>query len=90
MSKLATTATAAAGTRRRCRGMGTRSASANCATVAKRSAGADAIAFWIASSTPAGTSARRSRTLGVGSASRLTTIACRLRPVKGGSPASIS
>jgi hypothetical protein len=44
----------------------------------------------MASSTSAGTAGRSARTLGVGSVSRLATIACTLRPGKGGSPASIS
>ena len=61
-------------------GDGICSARANSATVAKRSAGAGAMAFRMASSTCAGTVSRSTRTLGVGALRRLATIASKLSP----------
>ena len=67
------------------------SAWANCAgggePVRRRSAPAPAGS---PASTGSGTLGRTARTLGAGSVSRFTIIACAVAPVNGGSPASIS
>ena len=66
------------------------SARASSAADANRSAGTGASAFRIAASTASDTVGRTARTLGAGSVSRFTSIACVVAPVYGGSPASIS
>ena len=67
-----------------------RSAWEKAVTVSNRSAGARCSAFVSARSTPSGTPSRTTRTCGVGAPSRLAMMAAAVRPVNGGSPASIS
>ena len=66
------------------------SARENSATLLNRSAGTVESAFRIARSTDSGTLGRTERALGGGSVRRLTSIACVVAPVNGGSPTSAS
>ena len=89
----ATAARPAASQGRRCgraAGAGASSASANCVTVANRSAGTFSSARKIACSTDAGTLRRTVRSGGTGSLKWRARIAWGVDPVNGGLPASIS
>ncbi len=70
--------------------VGTWSARAKSPAVANRSLASRLSALMTAASTAAGTVGRSTRTDGAGPANRLAMTACDVRPVNGGSPASIS
>ncbi len=70
--------------------VGTISACANWAAVAKRSAGTLASAFFTACSTASATLGRTARSEGAGSVKRRAIIACAVGPANGTAPASIS